>query len=102
MALDPQNLLGLTARLAGVGICIQTLEVLANAPELRDDRLLGWQRGPARFGFWSRLPRMLNLFPGCRYTLALRAAVSALVVFIPYGGTLAAGMLGLLLALQLY
>ncbi len=102
MSPDPQQLLTLTAQLAGLGIGIQTLEVLANAAELRDDGLLGWRPGPGRFGAWARLPRRLNYFPGCIWVLRFRALLAALAVFVPYGGAIAAGVLGLLLIVQLY
>lgn len=83
---DTLALLTITVRLLCAGVALQSIELLANARELRDDGLLGWQERRGRlFGPQGRL-RQLHAFPACVWVLALRAAAALAGLVLPLAG----------------
>ncbi len=95
MHADPQTCLALTLRLGAAGVLVQSLEVLWQWRELRDERLFGWAKGRRRG------TSLLWGFPGCVWLLVARAAFAASGVIVPYESTAACAVAGGLVLAQL-
>lgn len=99
-ASDAVALLALTLRLSAVGIFIQSCEVLSHGRELCAGRLFG--RIDRRTSWWRNLIRVADDFPGCAWILAMRAALAATAVFVPYPSVMAFVVAAALVSIQLY
>lgn len=100
MGTDPQPYLALMARLAGAGLFVQSLEVMWNWREMREDGLLGWR--PARANGLKRLAGRLHAFPLCGWWLGLRALLAALAITGACAGEAGLAVSAALVALQLW
>lgn len=95
---DTLPLLTLVTRLLCAGIVLQSIELLANARELRNDGLLGWNDLHGRlFGPLGKL-RWLHTHPAALVILILRAFAAAVCLVSPFEAApmpwLLAGLLG--------
>ncbi len=102
-AVDPRWMLALSTQLCCVGVILQSLEVIWNRRELRDDDLLGWSApagAPANPAV--ALARWLYRYPACLGVLAVRAAAAGAVFFLPYGSAPVFALLGFLVVAQMY
>lgn len=101
-AIDPLGLLTLITRLLCVGLLLQSIELLANARELRDDGLLGWRDLRGRlFGPQGKL-RRLHTHPTPLLILAGRGLVAFLCLFLPFDAAVMPWLLGGLFGAQAY
>ncbi len=99
---DTLALLTLTVRMLSAGIALQSIELLVNARELRDDGLFGWQEPRGRlFGPQGRL-LWLHTYPVCVWLLALRAVAAIAGLMLPLFHPAMPGCLAALVATQAY
>lgn len=98
--LDTLALLTICLRLLGVGLVFQSIELLVNVRELRNDGLLGWRERRGRwFGSGGAL-RWLHASPMCSVILALRASAAAACLALPLDAPAMPWLLAMLTAAQ--
>jgi hypothetical protein len=101
-AIDTLTLLTLTTRLLCFGLVLQSIELLANARELRDDGLLGWRELRGRlFGPQGKL-RWLHTSPSCLGFVASRALAAGTGLLLPFESPAMPAALAVLVATQAY
>jgi hypothetical protein len=101
-AIDTLPLLSLTTRLLCVGLVLQSIELLVNARELRNDGLLRWpdQRGRL-FGAQGKL-RWLYTSPACLVVFTVRAFAAVAALFLPFDAAPMPWVLAVLAGTQAY
>ncbi len=100
---EAQPLFSLAMRLCGVGVLIQSLEVLWNGRELRDHGLLAWEA--AEIAATRPIRQLIRTLHRRRFALVLlgvRAIAAGICVVIPYDNAAVFWLLGGLVAAQLY
>lgn len=97
---DTLSLLTISLRLLGVGLVLQSLELLVNERELRNDGLLGWRERRGRwFGSGGAL-RWLHASPMCSVLIAVRALAAATCLVLPFDAPAMPWILAVLTAAQ--
>jgi hypothetical protein len=100
--IDTLALLTLTTRLLCAGVALQSIEVLANFRELRDEGLLGWRESRGRlFGPNGKLLG-LHTWPVCLLIFGIRTLAAIAALALSFDTTAMPYLLAVLVGTQAY